>query len=168
MGHLEQELNAVGVSLSERGRLADEHLDVMRALWTDPPPISFSGRSTRFSGMDAHPKPAQPGGPRIVIGGRSAAALRRATLRGHGWYGFKLTPEDAATHTASLRRADAELRRPEALGPLEISIAPAAAIDPAQVRAFQEAGVDRLVLYPGGDADDVAAYLRTHAALIEG
>jgi probable F420-dependent oxidoreductase len=167
-GHLEQELNAVGVSPGERGVLTDEHLDVMHALWTDEPPISFRGRYTRFSGMDAHPKPAQPGGPRIVIGGRSAAAHRRATLRGHGWYGFKLTPEVAATHTASLRRAAAELGRPEALGPMEISIAPAAEIDPAQVRAFEEAGVDRLILYPPGDADDVAAYLRTHAALIEG
>ena len=47
----------------------------MRALWTEPGPVSFHGRYTDVDGIDAHPRPVQAGGPPIVVGGRSAGAL---------------------------------------------------------------------------------------------
>ena len=62
-GYLEPELRAIGVPMSERGSRTDEHLDVMRALWTEPGPVSFHGRYTDVDGIDAHPRPVQAGGP---------------------------------------------------------------------------------------------------------
>ncbi|MGW2548331.1 TIGR03619 family F420-dependent LLM class oxidoreductase, partial [Kitasatospora sp. NPDC001574] len=69
-GYLEPELAAVGVTLAERGTRTDEYLDAMTALWTSPAP-SHHGRYVDFDHLDAHPRPVQAGGPRILIGGHS-------------------------------------------------------------------------------------------------
>jgi probable F420-dependent oxidoreductase len=166
-GYLEPEMNAIGVPLSERGARTDEHLAVLRALWTEPPPVSFRGRFTQFTGMDAHPHPVHPGGPPIVVGGRSAAAHRRAAAHAHGWLGFMQRPDATAEQVASLRRASEDVRRPDDLGPLEISMAIPGPIDPELVGAYRDAGVDRLVLYPRGEPEVLAETLREHARLIE-
>ncbi len=55
--------------------------------------MSFDGRFTRFTDVVAEPKPVQPGGPPIWIGGRSDAALRRAARVGDGWIAYLVTPE---------------------------------------------------------------------------
>src|SRR5918992_2413986 len=75
-GYLEPELSAIGVPMAARGSRTDEYLAAMRALWTSDAP-SFSGTHVRFAGVDAHPRPVQHPLP-VVIGGRSAAAHRRA------------------------------------------------------------------------------------------
>ena len=167
-GYLEPELRAIGVPMSERGSRTDEHLDVMRALWTEPGPVSFHGRYTDVDGIDAHPRPVQAGGPPIVVGGRSAGAHRRAVARGHGWYGFLQTVEAAAEQVEGLARAAATTPRPPHLGRLEISVTPAGRVDADRVRAFADAGVDRLILLPGDRPPaEVADYLRRHAELLD-
>jgi alkanesulfonate monooxygenase SsuD/methylene tetrahydromethanopterin reductase-like flavin-dependent oxidoreductase (luciferase family) len=40
-------------------------------------------------GLVFEPRPAQPGGPPILVGGMSRAALGRAALRGDGWLAFQ-------------------------------------------------------------------------------
>jgi probable F420-dependent oxidoreductase len=167
-GYLEPELAAIGIPMAERGSRTDEHLDVMRALWTEPGPVSFHGRYTDVSGIDAHPRPVQEGGPRIVVGGRSGAAHRRAVARGHGWYGFLHTVEDAAAQVAGLERAAASTPRPANLGRLEVSVTPVGRLDPDRVRAYGDVGVDRLVLFAGDrPVDEVATYLREQAPLLD-
>jgi len=167
-GYLEPELSAIGVPMAERGSRTDEHLDVMRALWTEPGPVSFHGRYTNIGGIDAHPRPVQAGGPRIVVGGRSEGAHRRAIARGHGWYGFLHTVEAAAEQLAGLERAAASTPRPAHLVRLEVSVTPAGHVDADRVRAFADLGVDRLILSAGDrPADEVAVYLRQHAELLD-
>ena len=108
-GYLEPEMRAIGVPMPERGSRTDEHLAVMRALWTEPGPVASTAATRDFAGIDAHPRPVQAGGPPIVVGGRSAGAHRRAVTRGHGWYGFMLTVEAAAEQVEAPARAP---RRP--------------------------------------------------------
>jgi probable F420-dependent oxidoreductase len=91
-GEFPKEFEACGVPVGERGRRVDEGLAVCRALW-GAPPASFAGRFTRFAGVDLQPKPVQPGGPPVWIGGRSEAALRRAARLGDGWVSYLVTPE---------------------------------------------------------------------------
>lgn len=166
-GYLEPEMTAVGIPMAGRGRRTDEYLDAMTALWTDPAP-SYDGQYVSFKNVDAYPRPVRPGGPRIVIGGHSPAAFRRAVSRGHGWLGFG-TVTDLVTHLAGLAAAAAEVERPTRLGHLEISFMPA---DPVEVdadaaRRYADLGVDRLVVYPlPVDSEaDVAAFLERHANL---
>jgi hypothetical protein len=96
-------MTAVGVARSERGGRTDEYLDAMTALWTQQAP-AYHGRYVDFGHVDAHPRPVLSGGLRIVVGGHSPAAFRRAVARGHGWFGNGRTP-DLVNHLAGLRKA---------------------------------------------------------------
>lgn len=167
-GYLEPELNALGASLHDRGRRTDDYIGAMRAIWTEPGPVAYQSTSVSFAGIDAHPRPEQSGGPRIVIGGHTPAAYRRAVASGHGWYGFALTPEATAACLAGLHEAANTVERPAELGPLEISLTPRARLDEATLDAFTEAGVDRLVLNTAGarTPDDVAERLQAAIALL--
>jgi probable F420-dependent oxidoreductase len=91
-GEYAKEFEAAGVPHGERGRRVDEGIAVCRALW-GPSPASHEGRHFRFAGVTMEPKPAQPGGPPIWIGGRSDHALRRAARLGDGWVSYLYTPE---------------------------------------------------------------------------
>lgn len=167
-GYLEPEMTAVGVSLAERGGRTDEYLDAMRSLWTDAAP-AFHGRYAAFAGVDAHPRPVQPGGPRIVVGGHGPAAHRRAVARGHGWIGGMVGPDALVGQLAGLRRAAGEVERPERLGRLEIDVIAPNPVDAAVARRYAELGVDRLLLYPLPleDTGDVTRFLHDHADLGE-
>ena len=66
---IREELEAVGVAWTERGRFLDEGINVLRHLWSQEGPISFSGRYTNFREMLFEPKPARRGGPPIWVGG---------------------------------------------------------------------------------------------------
>jgi probable F420-dependent oxidoreductase len=162
-GWLEPEMTAVGVPMSERGGRTDEYLDAMRALWTQPAP-SYQGRYVAFEHVDAHPRPVRPDGPRIVIGGHSPAAFRRAVARGHGWFGNGDSPDDLAGHLAGLEKAAAEVERPVRLGRLEINFTQLLPVDAATARRYADLGVDRLVVF-AMRADDPAAFLERHADL---
>jgi probable F420-dependent oxidoreductase len=166
-GYLEPEMSAVGVPMTERGARTDEYLAAMRALWTNPGPVEHTGRFTRFRGVDAHPRPLQPGGPRIVIGGHSPAAFRRAVASGHGWFGFGLTPDAAGECVRGLRLAAERVQRPRELGELEVSVTARQPLDEAALEAFDTAGVHRVVVNTIGSAtvEEAEERIRSAAAL---
>lgn len=140
-GYLEPELRALGVPMDQRGSRTDEYLAAMRSLWEDEAP-SFDGQHARFAGVDAYPRPVQRPLP-VVVGGHSAAAHRRAARSAQGWYGFMHSPEVLAAQVRGLRKAEAESGREQ---PLHVSVTPDRRLDPAIVRAYAEAGADRLVI----------------------
>ena len=133
VGYLEAEYAAFGVPLSERGSRTDEYIDAMRALWTMPAP-EYRGRHVTIAGVDSHPRPVQPGGPPIIIGGLSDAARHRAVTRGNGWFVYD-------TDVAWVREAMAQVadeserseRRAE-LGRLELTVIPARHVRPSRRR----------------------------------
>jgi probable F420-dependent oxidoreductase len=143
-GYLEPEFRAVGANFAERGAVTDEYLDAMHSLWYDEHP-EYHGRFVDFAGVDAHPRPVQSPIP-IIAAGHSAPAYRRAVARAHGWYGYWLTPDDAAAALAGLHEAAGRVDRPDGLGELEISVTPRGRISPELVAAYAERGVHRLVL----------------------
>jgi probable F420-dependent oxidoreductase len=166
VGYLEPEFRAVGVPLEDRGRRSTEYLEAMQQLWSSPEP-SFEGTYVSFSGVDAYPRPVQSLGPPIVIGGLSPAGYRRAVRHGNGWYGWGLSVERTAEVLRGLEQAATEVKRPSALGELEITVTPpqGAEIDRATAARYAELGVDRLVVNPptGADIETVTAYVRRHA-----
>ncbi len=162
-GYLEPEMTAIGVPMSDRGARTDDHLAAMRALWSNAGPVEHHGPFTDFEGVDAHPRPVQAGGPKIIVGGHTPPAFRRAVRHGHGWYGFALTPEDVDRCLQGLDAAAREVDRPADLGELEISVTPRHRPDATTREAF--AGVDRLVLNVGNAATPAAAEDRLRAAV---
>jgi probable F420-dependent oxidoreductase len=168
VGYVPREFEAIGVPYEERGARVDEHIDVIRTLWTQDQP-AFDGRFTRFSGIQQKPMPVQKPHPPIVIGGMSAAGYRRAIARGDGWYGFNQDEAEAAASIEGLRRAAAEAGDAAGFERLEISVTPRGPMTADRVARFAELGVHRLILLPGRPAGDgnpldtVRRYIETSA-----
>lgn len=104
----------------------------------------------------------------LVVGGHSAAPYRRAVARASGWYGYWLTPPEAARAVAGLAEAAAGTERPAGLGPLEISVTPRGRFTPELVARFAEAGVHRLVVLAAPGPDGPARTIETAAAAAAG
>ena len=100
-----------------------------------------------FGGIQAKPQPVQQPLP-IVIGGHTKAAYERAVRHAHGWYGFALDVAATERCLAGLHEAAQTVERPPALGPLEISITPAARLTPELVDSYAAIGVQRLIPFP--------------------
>jgi probable F420-dependent oxidoreductase len=152
VGYLEPEFRALGAPFEDRGRVTDEYLAAIRAIWSEAAP-AFRGRFAAFERVQAHPQPVQRPTPPIVIGGRSRSAFRRAVEHGHGWFGWALDPAEVAQCLAGLREAASTTARPAHLPPLHISVSPRGRIDKAAAEAYAAAGVDRLILIPPRRAD---------------
>ena len=165
-GYLHQEFAALGIPFNERGARTDEAIEVMRALWTQARP-SFDGRFTQFANIDAEPRPVQAGGPPIVVGGTSDAALKRAIRAAQGWYGFALNVEQTVAVVERLNQLANEIERPAALGELELSVTPGLRLDDQIVTDFAEAGIERLIaLMPQDTEQSVLTHIENLAELI--
>jgi probable F420-dependent oxidoreductase len=94
IGSMQREYEILGVPFRERGRIADEFLAAIIALWTQDSP-SFEGRYVSFRDIGFEPKPVQKPHLPIWMGGDSDAALRRAARFASGWIvSFRTKPED--------------------------------------------------------------------------
>ena len=78
IGYRQEEFDHFGLSLSDRGRLADEKLGILRRLLAGEV-VERDGRR-----MVATPRPRTLGGPMLMWGGASLAAARRAGRNGLG------------------------------------------------------------------------------------
>ncbi len=83
-GHVEGEFAALGVDFAGRGALLDEAIDAVRACFAAEVP-AHDGPAWSFEGLAQRPRPVQPDGPPIWVGGSSGPAVRRAAARGDGW-----------------------------------------------------------------------------------
>jgi probable F420-dependent oxidoreductase len=165
-GYLEPEFRAIGANFGERGRVTDEYLDALQALWYDEHP-EYHGRFVDFAGVDAHPRPVQRPIP-LLGAGHSPPAYRRTVARAHGWYGYWLTPDDVAASLAGLRSAADQVERPAELGELEISVTPRGRITTERAEAFAAAGVHRLVALASSTPDGPAETIEAAAAAVAG
>ncbi|HVW45327.1 MAG TPA: TIGR03619 family F420-dependent LLM class oxidoreductase [Amycolatopsis sp.] len=142
-GWLETEWAAAGLDFSTRGRRLDEAIDVCRALWSEPV-VEHHGEFFDFDPVAFEPKPVQARIP-VHIGGESPAALRRAARVAQGWLGLRHTPESARSQIARLRRFEDEAGRSAA--PVQTTVIGDVTVD-QPLQAWEEAGVDRLIVAP--------------------
>jgi probable F420-dependent oxidoreductase len=109
-GEYPEEFEAAGVDVGKRGKRTDETLAVLGDL--------LLGRRVDYDGetvsVHANPlAPAMPRLPRILIGGRSEAALRRTARFGDGWLPMWLSPDGLLERSARLRELATAGGRPE-------------------------------------------------------
>jgi probable F420-dependent oxidoreductase len=113
-GEFPNEFAACGVSVHERGARMNEALPLLRKLWSGEP-VRHAGRFYSQRETQLLPIPRQAGGPPILTGGRSDAALRRTGRLADGWISYVVTPEqyrDAlAKIAAEAERAQRDLTK---------------------------------------------------------
>ena len=102
-GWIEEELRYLGAAWQQRGRMLDEAIRVLRNLWSDEIANTFQGRYTAFEDIACFPKPVQPGGPKVLIGGMTEPSLRRAATTGDGWIPWAVTPQELRDGVARIR-----------------------------------------------------------------
>ena len=109
-GEYPQEFRVVKVPIEERGRRANEIIPLLRRLWTAEA-ITHTGRYYAMEDVRIHPAPAQPGGPPIVVAGRTESAMRRAATLGDGWFPYLYSPRRYADAVATIQSAADEAGR---------------------------------------------------------
>jgi alkanesulfonate monooxygenase SsuD/methylene tetrahydromethanopterin reductase-like flavin-dependent oxidoreductase (luciferase family) len=84
IGYREIEFAGLGVDRRHRPSLIEDTVAVLRRAWTGEP-FSYAGRRRQIPEIRVTPAPARP--PRILIGGMSEPACRRAARIGDGFLG---------------------------------------------------------------------------------
>lgn len=106
VGWMREEIEACGGNFDRRGAATDEAIAVMRTLWEADGPATYDGEFYRFHNAYSYPKPIQPQGVPLYIGGHSKAAARRAGRLGSGFQPLGLVGDDL-TRAVSVMRAAA-------------------------------------------------------------
>ena len=110
VGWCAEEYEALGVPFSRRGARTDEYIRALHVLWTEDKP-SFQGEFISFPPLYCNPKPAQPGGIPIWVGGFGSAAFDRVARLGAGWVAGKADPAKLEAGIAEIRKRAADLGR---------------------------------------------------------
>ena len=161
-GWLEQEWAAAGLDFTTRGRRVDEAIVVCTRLWTEPV-IEHHGEFFDFAPVAFEPKPVQAPRPPLLVGGESAAALRRAATLGDGWIGMGHTFDSAAAQVARLT----ELRRAAAREDVPFQVCLGATVtSPGDVARWRDLGVTRLIVSPWSRSPDAVDALTRFADLL--
>jgi probable F420-dependent oxidoreductase len=101
-GHLKPEFKTLGASYEERGKVTDEYMRALAAVWQHDVG-HFDGEFVSFRDMMVWPRPVQKPHPPFWVGGNSNAAVKRAARFGDGWVPWELPPEDFAAKAAYAR-----------------------------------------------------------------
>lgn len=92
---------ATGRGPAERGRRADEALEIAQRLWRGEE-VHYAGRFYAYAGARIAPLPVQQPLP-CWIGGSSPAAIRRTARLGTGWLAGLSPPDEVARVIAAIR-----------------------------------------------------------------
>jgi probable F420-dependent oxidoreductase len=84
LGWMPEEFAMTGAPMQRRGARTAEYVRVLRALWGEQP-AEFRGEFYEVPRGSALPRPVQPGGPPILLGGTAPVALRRVGRIADGW-----------------------------------------------------------------------------------
>ena len=84
LGWSQDEMDAAGANMKERGARADEFLQVLKAIWTTNP-VEFHGKFFQLPKSYIYPKPVQKPHPPIYMAAFAPAALKRVATVADGW-----------------------------------------------------------------------------------
>jgi probable F420-dependent oxidoreductase len=101
--HADGDFAAVGLQnlRSRRGRATDEWIEVARRVWSDRV-CNYRGDLIEIEEAWVFPKPVQPGGPPILIGGDSEHALERVARLADGSIVSRLAAADVESRRSDL------------------------------------------------------------------
>lgn len=84
IGWSKDEYDATGASIKGQAKLADEFLQVLKAIWTTDP-VEFHGEFYDLPKSSIQPKPVQKPHPPIYMAAYTPKGLKRAATLANGW-----------------------------------------------------------------------------------
>jgi probable F420-dependent oxidoreductase len=165
VGWVREEAEILGTCWQDRGKRANEYIEVMRALWSEGEASTYSGEYFTFNDVVSMPKPVQDGGVPIVVGGHSRAAARRAGRYGDGFFPLGAMGAEL-TALLDVVRAEADRAARDA-GAIELTLIGTPDLRAAEALAGQ--GADRMIIAAlQGDLSDLAlTFERFRSGVIE-
>ncbi len=139
-----------------------EHVEAMKALWTQDE-ASYEGKHVSFPPSWSWPKPVQKPHPPILVGGHGSRVRDRIVRYGDGWLLNRVGDDDRLIgRIERLREAgEAAGRGPI---PTTLQLAPT---DPAELRRFEAAGVNRALWFlPPAGLDKVEPAMDRYAEVV--
>jgi probable F420-dependent oxidoreductase len=102
-GWAEKEFGFLNADFARRGRVMDESIRLMKALWKDDV-VNFEGKFFHLKDALFLPKPVRKDIP-VWIGGNGPSAVKRALRVGDGWHPVGLGLEDFQKGADSIRKS---------------------------------------------------------------
>jgi probable F420-dependent oxidoreductase len=156
-----EEFAWTGTNMGTRGKRCDEMIEILRLVCGGGGPrfVEYHGRHYDFGRLMISPAPQRP--VRIVIGGLSEPALRRAARLGDGWISVQNTTAEITAAIDTLGRLRDEFGR--ASEPFSTSVLATDAFDLDGYRRLADLGITEIQAVPwyftGGDPDDAQVRL---------
>jgi len=113
------EQQAFGVERTQRAKMFNEALTVLRSCWMDES-VTFHGDFFHYDNLRVQPKPQQQP-PEVWLGGIAESELKRVGRLAEGWLPSFITPSEAADGWATVNKVAHEHNReidPEHFGVL--------------------------------------------------
>ncbi|MBT3373730.1 MAG: LLM class F420-dependent oxidoreductase [Rhodospirillaceae bacterium] len=142
LGWLQEEFKALQVPFEKRGKRANEHIEVMKALWCEET-SSYHGELYELPDCVMYPKPVQTPHPPIFVGGEGDHSLRRVADLCQGWLGASVEPEAMAERIATLHGMLDE--RGRAKDEVKIYTLPNLRPDADRCRRLEDVGVEQVI-----------------------
>jgi probable F420-dependent oxidoreductase len=115
LGWSKDEMEAAGADMKQRGAMADEFLQVLKAIWTTNP-VEFHGKFFQVPKSYINPKPVQHPHPPIYLAAFAPPALKRLVTMADGWNPVALPVEGMAQMFGAIKEMAKEAGRdPSAL-----------------------------------------------------
>ena len=112
------DLAQYGIPAERRVRRFMEHVEILKALWTQTP-VRYSGELYELDNVNIEPKPVQKPHPPLWFGANADPAIRRAVRYADGWTGAGSSPRDSfEERVAMVKRLLAEEGRDAASFPV--------------------------------------------------
>ena len=102
----EHEFETLGVPFRKRMYYMQEHLTLMRKLWTEEN-VTFDGKYYHCENVTLDPKPAQQSVPIWIASSMADTAWKRVARFGDGWFPNRLSPDELG---ATWKRIQEEAR----------------------------------------------------------
>ena len=158
-----EEMENHGTDFSARWKILRERVLAMRAIWRDEE-AEFHGDYVDFDPVWSDPKPAQAGGPKVLLGVSSKYTYRRIADYGDGWFPIyqdaeRANRQGAVDYAEGIRNTRAAWQDAGRAGEPDFSIF-GVGPDQGAAEAMVEAGFNRVIFgLPSADADTVLPLL---------
>lgn len=146
-GWLKEEMEIMGTPFQSRWKRLRESVEAMKILWTQRE-ASLDGDIIKFPPVRCEPKPAQPGGPPVLLGVHNPKyAIPRVVRYCDGWYPLIDSVEDFPGAVLELRRQAEDAGR----DPAQLRIVPLVtlqndALQPGLMDSFKNLGIEHFVI----------------------